>query len=811
MMKVTLRISSLFFGLVLWSATAWAQPANDHCDGAIELQVYGSEAEAVLVSGDTRNTTDGLGDNIPVCSANFYRDDVWYKVTFPSGQVNDIYAFKVYFGDEATDITAVGMAVYNTCDAIPTNTAIYCENQPLDNQGALCHPTANQTFYIRVWSAAGDAANWQTGQGTFRIAVFPKTYISENTSTVLWGNQPGQGDFNGGLNGWTTEGISCNGTPAENAQWTYSLSGFPFYYFGGDLGTLDVINSINSRTACDGSMIFDSGLLNFGPNGNDGVCPWMEHEGALISPVIDLSEFNTNGVSVLFNQDMQRFTGGRHFVDYSIDGGLTWTEIEINADKTALTTGSTDPNDGYYNEEFRVRLPGAQNVSDLRIRFRFKGGAYWWVIDDVRIIETECNNTRISSQWHTGSPWAIVPADQVYPFPVLADVENIGACPQTNVVLTATVTSTGGNVIYNEELAYGNLAPDSLDENRLFPELVNVPPTTASYNGVLTLTQDSTDFQTSDNTKTYSFAVGGSQFALESGATQAISPAAGNWEANAPKSWAYGNFFYPVTDVVADSILWGINNPVEMAGQIINVTLYQWTDANNDDLANFQERKYVGFLEYTVTGNEVPGETFTVKLDNLENEGEPIVLKANFGYLAMIEYAAPDAAAPSLELLGSDERDYRPLIFAFDSVYTEGLVDHKFYSSILAIPADGNLSQVDYGADRFGPTDLVPVVRIVKTLSTSTNHDLPVDNSVTAFPNPASNQVQVKLEFAKPYNDVKLRLIDNLGRVVYYKALEQTITQHVESINLRTVAPGSYLLQVETPDGQRSIPVIVTK
>lgn len=810
-MKVTLRISSLFFGLLLWSATAWAQPANDHCDGAIELIIYNSEAEAIPVEGDTRDCEDGLGDNVPVCSSNFFRDDVWFKVTFPNELDNEIYAFKVYYGQEATDIPAFGMALYNSCDADPSNAAFYCENEPANDQGEICHPSPNQTVYIRVWSAAGDATAWETGWGTFRIAVFPKEYISENTSTVLWGNLLGQGDFNGGFNDWTTEGISCNGTPSENALWAYTTSNFPFYYFGGSIGTLDVLETINSRTSCDGSVIFDSGLLNFGPNGDDGVCPWMEHEGALISPVIDLSEFNANGISVLFNQSMQRFSGGQHFLDYSIDGGVNWTEIEINNEKTALTTGSTDPYDGYYNEEYRVRLPGAQNASALQIRFRFKGGAYWWIIDDVRIIETECNNTRISSQWHTGSPWAIVPTDQVYPFPVLADIENIGSCPQTNVTLSATVTSAGGTVIYDEQLVYGDLPADVLDENRLFPELVSVPATTASYTGVLTLTQDSTDYQTSDNTKTYSFAVGGNQFALESGATQAISPAAGNWTAGAPKSWAYGNFFYPVTDVIADSILWGINNPVEMAGEIVNVTLYQWTDANNDNLANFQERKYVGFLDYTVTGNEPPGEPITVKLENLENEGEPIMLKANFGYLAMIEYAASDVSSPSLEILGSDERDYRPLIFAFDSIFAEGLVDHKFYSSILAIPSDGNLSQVDYGADRFGPTDLVPVVRIVKTITTSTNHDLPSDNAVSAFPNPTSNQVQVKLDFAKPYSGVKLRLVDNLGRVVYYKSLEQTITQHIESVSVRDLSPGTYMLQVETPDGQRSIPVIVIK
>ena len=108
-MKVTLRISSLFFGLVLWSATAWAQPANDMCSGAIDLIVYDSEAEAIPVDGDTRNATDGALDNIPVCSANAYRDDVWYKFTFPAVASGNGYIVKLYYNETAADMDSVGL------------------------------------------------------------------------------------------------------------------------------------------------------------------------------------------------------------------------------------------------------------------------------------------------------------------------------------------------------------------------------------------------------------------------------------------------------------------------------------------------------------------------------------------------------------------------------------------------------------------------------------------------------------------------------------------------------------------------------
>ena len=538
-------------------------------------------------------------------------------------------------------------------------------------------------------------------------------------------------------------------------------------------------------------------------------------EGAVTSPLIALSEFNVAGASVLFNQSMQRWRDGLHFLDYSLDGGGTWTEIEINSEKTYL---STDPSTGggYFNEEYRVRLPNAHTSDNLRIRFRFVGNAYWWIIDDVQIVETECTNTRVNRDWYTTSPWAIVPANQVYPFPVMADIENIGACTQTNVNLNNLVTTTQGSVIYDETIAYGNIAADVKDENRLFPELVSVPSVAGSYEGVFTLSQDSVDFETGDNSRSYSFAVGGNQFALEEGATQSIVPGGGNWDPGVTRSWAYGNYFHCVTSVVADSILWGINNPDTMAGQSVSVILYQWTDNNGDDVANFVERNYVGYLDYTITGDEPAGETFSVALENFNNKGEPIVMEAGKGYIAMIEYNAPDATAPVLELLASDARNFRPLEFAFDSAYSEGIVDHKFWSGMLAIPMDGNLGQVDYGANRFGDPsnpylDYVPVVRIVTPLEVSTKEELPLANAITAYPNPASDLVQVKLEFTKPYGDVKLRLIDNLGRVVFYKAMNQIISQHIETLNVSELPSGNYLLQVETPDGQRSIPVMVAK
>jgi hypothetical protein len=150
------------------------------------------------------------------------------------------------------------------------------------------------------------------------------------------------------------------------------------------------------------------------------------------------------------------------------------------------------------------------------------------------------------------------------------------------------------------------------------------------------------------------------------------------------------------------------------------------------------------------------------------------------------------------------------VIFAFDAAFDAGLTDRKFFASILAVPMDGSLAQIDYSTAGFN-TDLVPVVRIQVEPIVSTKEELPLSNLVSVFPNPANDLVQVKLEFEKSYSDVRFRLIDNTGKTVYHKSMQQAITQHIESINVSQFAAGNYMLQVETPDGQRSIPVIIVK
>lgn len=814
-MKVTLRISSLTFGLILWSLAAWAQPANDLCSNATPITIAKDEASAVKVNGDTRGTEDASIDGIPVCSGNFYRDDVWYTMTVPDTVAINGYTVKVYYTGTGTDIPAFGIAMYYTCDADASNVAFLCLNTPAEDKVTAC-VDPGQTVYIRVWSAAGDATDWEVGEGTFQIAAYARQVAGgTNNFNVLWGDQPGEGDFAGGLNGWTTKSITCSDiVDTVNALWTWTNSGLPGYTFGGG-----VIAPINSPTLCNGAVIFDSGFLDLGTTGTagTGTCP-VNQEGSLISPIIDVAQFGVFGVSVVFNQSMQRWREGLHFLDYSTDGGKTWTENEINADYTYLSTVPST-GDGYYNEQFRVRLPGAQTSDSLQIRFRFQGTYYWWVIDDVYIVETEANNLVSQKNFYAIQPWATLPSNQVYPYFAENDVLNIGAAPQTNVMVNYKVTDDNtSQVIYDENIAYGTIAADSLAENKVFPEPVVIPSHPASYTGQYVVSADQTDFDPTNNSNTHAFTVGGDMFAFEAGPTRSVAVANTAYDAGAPLSYGYGNIFRPVTDVEIASVQWGVANATEMIDKSVSIYLLQWTDNNGDQIAESSERKFVGIADYTFTGTEGDDVIIESTLDNFENPGDPIVMKAGFNYIALVEYVANTVDDPQFFMLASEDYHYSATVLASDTAFVNGWGDHRIYMTALEFSPDGVLANVDIEVKDISATDtrvhfgddIVPLVRLVPN-PTGTHDPLPVADLINVYPNPATDHIQVKMEFEKGYDNVRIRLMDNLGRVVYHKDLTKTTTSHVESIRTSQFAAGNYLLQIETNDGQRAIPVVIVK
>ncbi|RMD76565.1 MAG: hypothetical protein D6818_00020, partial [Bacteroidetes bacterium] len=168
--------------------------------------------------------------------------------------------------------------------------------------------------------------------------------------------------FADSLDGWTLEDHSLQ---QSGDLWTWTNIGPQGPYS---------IGPIESTTASDGWVIFDSDLLCSGSQN-----AW------LISPTIDLSGHDT---VVLFFEQYYAVFFSQTFVQVSNDDGATWTAIEVNQE-LGINEGTENPS--------VVEIDISQYVANsatARIAFQYlsddpdqplSGCGYSWQIDDIRL------------------------------------------------------------------------------------------------------------------------------------------------------------------------------------------------------------------------------------------------------------------------------------------------------------------------------------------------------------------------------------------------------------------------------------------
>jgi len=132
-----------------------------------------------------------------------------------------------------------------------------------------------------------------------------------------------------------------------------------------------------------GSWVFDDpgnrgnltgGAGNFAIVDSDDLGSGKTQDTDLISPPIDLS--TAANPHVRFNSDYRAFSNSTADVDFSLDGGTTWTNVWRQT-----TTDRRGPR----REE--VALTGAAGQANVLVRFRYRGSnAWWWEVDNVEVI-----------------------------------------------------------------------------------------------------------------------------------------------------------------------------------------------------------------------------------------------------------------------------------------------------------------------------------------------------------------------------------------------------------------------------------------
>lgn len=785
-----------------------AQPANDWCEGAVNVPFAADEGSATLVGGDTRGATPDTNVS-NVCSGSWFADDIWFSVTLGDVVPENGLIVRSYFGDEADDVLAVGMAIYPSCDTGAAPIQCFSSADPADDRLVLSPVCleANATYLVRVWSGGSPTDN----SGTVRVGAYGAAPSSDN---ILW-----EETFGDGLAGWETFGTCGDPDSNANATWKYLpnglLDGGNFIFAGA---------AINSFTLCDGAVGVDSDFDDNGGTGDFGAgpCP-APGQYFLVSPAIDISEWGVAGVSITWTQAIRQFQS-TYFVSFRTWDGVwgDWNDFAINDE---FETNADFVN----NDVQRLFIAGATNGDSLQIRYVYNANYYMWGIDDIRIVETEAHNMRSQSNFYAIAPALNVPLGQERAFYGLNDIYNAGSVAQTNVNLNLTVYDAGMNVFYNEDLSYGTIGPDSLAENVNFPTAVDysgfAEPQT--FAGMYTVTSDScqedTDFNFDDNVNRFEFHTNRTEsneqdmftYALEDSITGSFNVAAGLYDDGAPRSWTWGNYFYfpNGSQLEVDYVEWGISNPEDIPGQSINVILFKWSDLDGNQIVQANERQIVGFASVPIAGDEGAGFRWETVLENFNAPGEAIQLEDGAEYLVMIEYNASDETGVFLN--ASEFYDYGAVALSSEQAWQNGM-GTPAYMGVLGHSPDGNVQGIDYEIKEFGDdgrtyfgNDIVPAVRLfLKEVITGTNDLLDASNKVDLFPNPANREVTVQLDLADTYEQMEIQVIDVSGKIIENRALDTAPNQTIE-LNVSGYANGAYILKLQTEKGIKTTRFVV--
>ncbi|MBP7184449.1 MAG: T9SS type A sorting domain-containing protein [Saprospiraceae bacterium] len=606
-----------------------------------------------------------------------------------------------------------------------------------------------------------------------------------NAQTVYWGEgaTAAQGQFDGGLNGWTT----TNTLEPANV-WTWEPQGS---VGSGALATDNL--HINSSTFSNGAMTLNADFYSTGGDPNNlPEQPYPTYISELISPTINLSAA-TVAVSLEFHQLVRLLNeaiDGEPVTGFatSTDNGNTWSDwTDINpslaANAPALDGAKSFPINGAGSSQFKVK-------------FRFSGDFYFWAIDDVKIVARPSTDIRINTSWVAVAPYTKMPKTMVQDVNFMADIQNVGSLNQENVNLNVKVTKSGTQV-YTNDYFYGDLQVDSTNENKIFDGSFIPSTEVGTYTVNYTLSSDSIDANNTNNLYSYTFGVTDKLFAKENITTSnadsytIVSPADGSWSGG-NHSWAVGNYFYvPTAGNELENVVFGINHDPAHNGKDLIIKVYEIAETSVDGSIDSDERILVGLTSFTIPSTPATGaKQYTIAVPDF-NTNLPIQFKANTQYLVALEWIDDDTDN-NFVFLFSTAVDYLPVSFLTNQLFTDGLIDSPRYITGLSISDDLNTD--DFSTFGFSGS-YIPYVRMNVRPTTVANHEIELPASTIAiYPNPVQSELNLNIKTGKDAQNSLLQIFDATGKLVQTEkvSFNQLLTK---TLNVSNLPIGSYTIK----------------
>ena len=298
----------------------------------------------------------------------------------------------------------------------------------------------------------------------------------------------------------------ANGIPST---WTNSVA--PWVYRGpsttpnisvGTQGAFGAGTPISSPTSSNGFIIFDSDYYdNNGSQTGMGTGPYpTPHNGDLKTDIIDLSGYTD--LAVKMNSFFRTFQGQAKVRFYV--NGVYDSEVEVHTDLDVNDQSDAD-------EQLIVRMPPTvPGNNNVQLEFRFDGttqsnvngsGYYFWILDDLEIIETPRNlielNEAVVGGWHIdylnytplglfsnyyGLDYTITPTTQLanHPYTIEGIIKNKGAADQ-NCALKYEAISGGTYTSSSTPITIGALSTTNQLDSALVGATPSLSPALGEY------------------------------------------------------------------------------------------------------------------------------------------------------------------------------------------------------------------------------------------------------------------------------------------------------------------------------------------
>ncbi len=694
--------------------------------------------------------------------------------------------------------------------------------------------------------------------------------VPEYGPEVIWGAEPGQGDFEGGLNEWTVESVM-------DTSWAWSDAPNITGAF---------TNQPIQGTACNGYMSFPSDFYdNDGDQAQIGAaihCP-QGCTGSLFSPTIDLSNQNIDGLFVAFWHEWRVFTGTFTQMIVSYDEGITWPDTIVvsaddqvglvthqNPDCTVVTTPTNQSGEG----DLFVPLENYDGQPTLNLQFRHVGNYYYASIDDVRLVNAGFFDIGLSTTFFGQSPVRQMPYRLAQPIPLHLDIDNSGNLTATDVEMRATATDPNGDTETYINDTYQDQPPNCfLNTNNSFTDF-HVPSAvvgthTVDYDNItpgdLFPANDRIQFtyEVTDSTWVSANRPGPGSGGADDGEFRSLwtglvsnDPTDANF---AGFDWGTAYTFYvPETGAgeYLKTVRFGVNDKSGNTGDV-KIYLYLWDPEEGSSLDPMR-----GLGGYSITpddlqllgvmGENVFGQTMnsqplsnslspvfdmtdiTVSMGvadpsrgtpRLDSNGEIIPVELIGDQMYALVFVYNTEQEEELEMLSSSGAagglfDLAAYNLAMDNLYISGNID-KIIRTGATVTSTANpfIANGDFQSELQGyvwdtgywnPNQ--PWIEMnIGSFETSTEDLSPeLAASIDVFPNPVSDVLNIDVNLNQTTELVTFELMNVAGELVKVMK-EKNVNTGTYQMNVGDVTPGIYTLNVRTESKFTSKKVVISE